>query len=296
MNHTDCTTGYKVCIQMIVAVLLVVSACNLVAASPDKKTVRFAVIGDYGSGSKRARNVADLVKSLKPDFITTVGDNNYPAGSADTIDKNIGQFYHAYIYPYKGKYGPGAGVNRFFPIPGHRDWDSDRLQPYLDYFQLPGNEHYYDFTAGPVHFFMLDTDPRTPDGADIDSVQARWLQKKLSSSTAPWKLVYSSHAPYTSHKVADIERMRWPFAKWGADAVLSGYFHVYERLSIDGIPYFINGAGGSTISEFGKTDPASKVRLQYELGAMLVTADPVTIRFEYYNIDGQILDRYSIKK
>ena len=24
--------------------------------------------------------------------------------------------------------------------------------PYLDYFTLPGNERYYDFTWGPVHF------------------------------------------------------------------------------------------------------------------------------------------------
>jgi len=71
---------------------------------------------------------------------------------------------------------------------------------------------------------------------------------------------------------------------------------VYERLRIDGIPYFINGAGGSGISEFGKTDPASKIRLQYELGAMIVTADAKTIRFEYFNIDGEKLDNLLIHK
>src|SRR6266850_2627455 len=128
---------------------------------PPKGTIRFAVIGDYGSGSPQERDVALMIDSWKPDLITTVGDNNYPTGAAETIDQNIGRFFHAYISPYKGRYGPGATTNRFFPIPGHRDWDSpDGLQPYLHYFTLPGNERYSDFVWGPVHFFMLDTDER----------------------------------------------------------------------------------------------------------------------------------------
>jgi hypothetical protein len=40
-----------------------------------------------------------LVLSWQPEFILTLGDNNYPVGSPETIDANIGQFYHAYIYP-----------------------------------------------------------------------------------------------------------------------------------------------------------------------------------------------------
>jgi len=125
---------------------------------PPKGTIRFAVIGDYGSGNHVERDVAQMVESWKPDFIATVGDNNYPIGEAETIDQNIGKFFHAYISPYKGNYGTGATTNRFFPIIGHRDWDSPNgLQPYLDYFSLPGNERYYEFVWGPVHFFMLDT-------------------------------------------------------------------------------------------------------------------------------------------
>jgi len=125
---------------------------------PPKGTLRFAVIGDYGSGSHVERDVAQMVKSWKPDFIATVGDNNYPIGETETIDQNIGRYFHEYISPYKGNYGTGATTNRFFPIIGHRDWDSPNgLQPYLDYFSLPGNERYYEFVWGPVHFFMLDT-------------------------------------------------------------------------------------------------------------------------------------------
>src|SRR5262249_24546019 len=69
--------------------------------------VRFAVIGDYGAASLAEQLVADAVRSWSPDFIITTGDNNYPAGEAATIDRNIGYYYHDFIYPYVGSYGPG---------------------------------------------------------------------------------------------------------------------------------------------------------------------------------------------
>jgi hypothetical protein len=264
--------------------------------STDTYTIRFAAIGDYGSCNKREWDVAQLVKSWNPDFITTLGDNNYPYGSAETIDRNIGLFFREYIAPYKGIYGPGAATNRFFPIPGHRDWDTDELQPYLDYFTLPGNERYYDFVWGPIHFFMLDTDEREPDGATASSVQGSWLQRKLAESKSPWKLVFAHHAPYTSHTVDDIRRMRWPFKSWGAHAILSGFYHVYERLSVDGIPYFVNGSGGAWVSNFGEIDPHSQLRYNEDNGAMLVEASDKEITFRFINRKGKIVDLYTIHK
>jgi tartrate-resistant acid phosphatase type 5 len=263
-----------------------------------KGTIRFAVIGDYGSGSFRARDVALMIDSWKPDFVATVGDNNYPKGEAETIDENIGKFYHAYIWPYKGEYGPGAeSTNRFFPIPGHTDWDSpDGLRPYLDYFTLPGNERYYEFVRGSVHFFMLDTDQRDPDGASATSTRGRWLERKLAESRARWKLVFAHHAPYTSHAVPDIEYMRWPFKAWGADAVLSGFYHVYERLLVDGLPYFVNGAGGTWISHFGEIDLRSQFRYREEFGAQLIDANEVQITFRFVNRLGRIIDEYTLQK
>ena len=267
---------------------------------PPKGTIRFAVIGDYGSGTPYERDVALMIDSWKPEFIATVGDNNYygdKPGTAETIDRNIGQFYHAYISPYKGQYGPGAATNRFFPIIGHADWDSPTgLQPYLDYFSLPGNERYYDVIWGPVHLFMLDTDEREPDGASATSVQARWLARQLAESNAPWKLVFAHHAPYTSHKVPDIEYMRWPFKTWGADAVLSGYYHVYERLLVDDLPYFVNGAGGTWTSFFGEVDAHSQFRYREEFGAMLIDASDTRVTFRFVNRVGKIVDEYVMTK
>ena len=259
--------------------------------------IRFAVIGDYGSGDRVEKEVAQMVESWKPDFITTVGDNNYPTGQAETIDQNVGRFFHAYISPYKGNYGAGATTNRFFPSIGHRDWDSPQgLQPYLDYFELPGNERYYDFAWGPLHFFMLDTDEREPDGVTATSIQARWLERKLAESEASWKLVFAHHAPYASGRVPDFAHMRWPFRAWGADAVLSGFFHFYERLSVDGIPYFVNGMGGAYISGFGETDAHSRVRYDADNGAMLIDAVDGRITFRFVDRSGRIVDEYALQK
>ena len=259
-------------------------------------SIRFAVIGDYGSGTPREWDVALVVDSWNPNFVATVGDNNYPAGSRDTIDENIGRFYHRYIAGYRGRYGEGARENRFFPIPGHIDWDGEALAPYLEYFSLPGNERYYEFERGPVHFFMLDTDEREPDGATVGSVQARWLRRQLGESNAPWKLVFAHHAPFTSHTVEDVERMRWPFKEWGADAVLSGYYHVYERLEVDGLPYFVNGVGGSWHSHFGAIDPASRFRYNDDFGVMVVDADDSRMLFRFIDSNGKILDRLVLDK
>src|SRR5205085_740845 len=74
-------------------------------ASSKPNTIRFAVIGDFGANSQSEADVAALVHSWNPDFITTNGDNNYPLGQSTTIDANVGQYYHDFIFPYLGSYG-----------------------------------------------------------------------------------------------------------------------------------------------------------------------------------------------
>src|SRR2546428_4608501 len=199
-------------------------------AIPAGTTVRFAHIGDYGSGSSNENRVANLVKGWNPDFIVTAGDNNYPHGEASTIDANIGQFYQSYIGNYKGSYGPGSATNRFWPSLGNHDFDVGD-QPYLDYFTLPNNERYYDvvFGEGLVHLFVIDSDDNEPDGNTSTSVQASWLKNALAASTACFNLVDFHHPPYTSGSVGSMAVMQWPFPSWGADMVLAGHAHVYER-------------------------------------------------------------------
>ena len=198
-------------------------------------TVRFAVIGDYGSAGQPEADVAALVTSWSPEFIVTTGDNNYDTGSANTIDPNIGQYYHEFIFPYTGSYSPSATLNRFFPVLGNHDWDSTTAnQPYLDYFTLPNNERYYDVLKSSVQLFMLDSDSREPDGITSTSVQAQWLQTRLVASTAPWKLVFLHHAPYSSSSGhGSYPIVQWPYQTWGASAVIAGHDPVsYTHLTL----------------------------------------------------------------
>jgi tartrate-resistant acid phosphatase type 5 len=256
--------------------------------------IRFGVIGDFGEGNQAEQDVADLVKSWNPDFVITVGDNNYPIGSAETIDQHIGKYYHEYIYPYHGAYGPGAETLRFFPTLGNHDWDSFQAQPYLEYFELPANERYYDFTWGPVYFVALDSDSRDPDGVSASSPQAQWAQERLASSRSSWKVVYFHAAPYSSGTHGPTEWMRWPFAQWGASAVLTGHDHTYERLSIDGIPYFVNGLGGGPIYAFHQVSQGSQFRYNEDYGAMLATADATQMTFQFFNRRGELIDSTQI--
>ena len=262
-------------------------------------TVVFATIGDFGQAGPGAEAVSMLIDSWEVDFIITLGDNNYPNGEAETIDENIGQYYSAYIYPYVGQYAPESTpeVNRFFPSLGNHDYyGPDGAQPYLDYFELPGNERYYDFEWGPLHLFALNSDFNEPDGLGANSVQGQWLQEQLAASTAPWKLVYFHAAPYSSGNHGSSQWMRWPYLTWGADAVLAAHDHHYERLLIDGLPYFVNGLGGGAIYGFGEIVPGSEVRFTGTHGAMRVEASAESITFEFVTADGELIDSYTMAK
>jgi hypothetical protein len=252
--------------------------------------IRFAVIGDYGLAGDDLAAVAALVKSWRVDFIITTGDNNYPFGEAETIDENIGQYFHRFISPYEGSYGEPTTRNRFFPSLGNHDWYQPNAQPYLDYFELPGNERYYQFTWGMVDFFALDSDWNEPDGIGKNSIQAAWLKDALAASQARWQLVYFHLPPYSSGDHGPTLHMRWPFNEWGVDAVLTGHDHDYERLQVDGLLYFVNGLGGGARYGFGEISEGSQVRYQARHGAMLVVATHQEITFSFINVDGEVID------
>ncbi len=291
---------FFVLIGMIgLVVFLAISGLRPSVPAEAQAGVRFAVIGDYGVDTSDEAAVAAMIKSWNPDFIITVGDNNYPSGEASTIDRQVGQYFHEYIYPYTGSYGAGATFNRFFPTLGNHDWDSPGAAPYLAYFTLPGNERYYDFVQGPVHFFAIDSDPREPDGATSISTQATWLSNALANSTSTWNLVYFHHPPYSSGEShGDSYWMQWPFQAWGASAVLSGHDHDYEKIVLNGLPYFVVGLGGRDIGTFPAAYvPGSEAHYNEAHGAMLVDATTTEITFSFYSIagGGTLIDSYSLQ-
>jgi hypothetical protein len=161
-----------------------------------QRTLCVAVIGDFGGDTPAEGQVAAIVQGFQPDLVVTVGDNNFPDGAADTIDRNIGKYYAKYIAPYHGAFGPGASSNRFFPALGNHDWRTAGAKPYLDYFELPGNERYYELERGDVHLFFVDSDPHEPDGITRDSVQAHGCATRCAQARHRW--VFFHHPPYSS--------------------------------------------------------------------------------------------------
>jgi tartrate-resistant acid phosphatase type 5 len=281
---------------------------TLVAGLPGQGAdIVIGVIGDFGSaalsqdGYANELAVSRLVKSWKPEFIITVGDNNYPTNGAETIDFNIGQFYHEFIHPYHGAYGAGASSNRFFPCIGNHDWGlglfgSNVLKPYLDYFTLPGNERYYTHRHGNVEIFAVSSDPMEPDGNTATSKQALWLRQALAASTATWRLVYFHNPPYSSGYwhgtyTGESTNMAWPFREWGATAVLSGHDHLYERVFTNGLTYFVVGTGGDRLDRF-RPPPVAGSIMGYNSthGALRIDATETNLHFRFYNVRQQLID------
>jgi tartrate-resistant acid phosphatase type 5 len=216
-------------------------------------------------------------------------------GSDSTIDDNIGQYYHQYIYPYHGSYGEGSFENKFFPALGNHDLATQNGQPYFDYFELPGNERYYDFILGNVHCFIINSDSSEMDGVDENSIQANWLKNALqNSSPQMWKVVYFHHPPYSSGPRGSNIYMQWPFKKWGTHIVLSGHEHNFERLFADSVTYFVNGLGGRSIYTFLDVIPESVFRYCENYGAMLIESFQTELICKFINIEGTLVDSIKI--
>ncbi|MFN8382104.1 MAG: metallophosphoesterase [Anaerolineales bacterium] len=280
---------------LIIFLAILLSATQSLPAQAQSDKIVFAVIGDYGLAGQNEADVANLVKSWNPGFIVTLGDNNYDNGAAWSIDQNIGQYYHDYIYPYTGKYGAGSPVRRFFPSLGNHDYGGDTdANAYFKYFGFYKQESFYDVIQGPVHFFIVNSNKEEPDGYTSTSTQAKWLKKTMLASTSPFNVVVFHHPPYSSGRHGSNEYMRWPFKEWGADVVLSGHDHIYERLLVNGLPYFVNGIGGAELYNFDVIVPESQVRYNQDFGAMRVEASSTTMKFQMITRTGVVVDEYVI--
>lgn len=266
-------------------------------ATPQPRQALFAIIGDFGWAGPEEESVANLIKGWGVDFIVTTGDNNYPTGNYTTIDKNIGQYYHEYMRHTTSEYGPMAERNRFWPVIGNHDTDIDLGQPYFDYFVLPGNERYYLVEEGPVRIFAVNSVPWIEeDGVHPDSMQAIWLRDQLAASPDTWNLIFFHHPAYSSGYKGPSTWMRWPFQEWGAHAVFNGHNHVYERIMINGFPYFTNGLGGGPRYAFDVIDPNSQSRFNMEHGAQRVEATDTAISIAFITASGEVIETYEMTK
>jgi hypothetical protein len=284
------------------------------AASGTPLTI--AVIGDYGGDNGGEYRLADLVARWKPDAVATVGDNLYPTPSTvtgtDKYDLVVGKFFCQFLAgvpagPYCN--GRQSAVNRFFPATGNHDYSDGPIANYLAYFSLPGrgvtsefptgSDQYYDVVLGPVHLFFIDSQltegafPAAPTFAE----QKAWLQRSMAAATEPWKLVLFHHPAYSSGSTyGSTPEMQWPFGEWGADMVLSGHHHSYERIVRSDTTYFVVGLGGASRFPFDPPIPGSEVRFNDDEGALRLTATDTSLVAEFITTSNVLIDRYTLTK
>jgi len=102
-----------------------------------------------------------------------------------------------------------------------------------------GSERYYSFDRGNIHFVCLDsTTPGNYNNVAGSGGMMDWLVNDLKATTARWIIAYFHQAPYSvgshaSDSEAEMTSMRANFCPvleaYGADLVLAGHSHTYER-------------------------------------------------------------------
>jgi hypothetical protein len=238
-----------------------------------------AVIGDFGSGMPAERQVANLVARARPTTIVTTGDNVYSSAGYPTL---VGDYY-----------GRWVKKRQFLPSTGNHDY-AQGIAAFDAYFGAITGRRVYEAVRGDVAFFVLDSQGALSSPASL-ARQRAWLRSTLSGSTARWKVVVLHHPPYSSGIAhGSSPQFRWPFAAWGADLVLSGHEHSYERLLTGGITYVVDGSGGKDLYALGSPLPGSRARDDADYGALFLTPGAAALQGEFRAVSGRVVDRFSL--
>ena len=246
----------------------------------ENKSVRFAVIGDSGTGEPAQFQVAQEMESYRKaagfDFVVMLGDNIYGGHSARDFEQK-------FELPYKPLLD--AGVKFYASLGNHDDPNEERLyKP----FNMSG-ERYYNFKKGNVEFFALDS-------TYMDPRQLDWLEKGLRNSSADWKICFFHHPLYSDGKFhgpdTNLRSQLAPlFLKYGVNVVLSGHEHVYERIKPEqGIYYFVLGNSGQLRLHNLRPSSDMQTGLDTDQGFMLVEISHDKLYFQTISRAGKTVD------
>jgi hypothetical protein len=208
-----------------------------------------------------------------PGIVFTAGDNAYPSGT----DRDFDRCYNV---------GWGRHRERTRPAPGNHEYRSGSADPYFDYFgERAGPRHlgWYSYDAGDWHVVVLNSNC-SEVGCRRGSDQEQWLRADLAAHPAACTLAYWHHPRFSSGMHGNHDRVKdfWDaLYEAGADVVVSGHDHDYERFApmtpdgeLDtarGIREFVVGTGGGDLRPFEQTVPNSEVRESGTFGVLKLT-------------------------
>jgi hypothetical protein len=196
-------------------------------------SVRFAVIGDSGSGDKYQYEVARQMEAVHEKFpfrfVIMLGDNITGGHSPKDIDRKFEE-------PYQGLLDGGV---KFYACLGNHDRTRERFYRPFNM----GGKSYYSFKRANASFFALDSIYMNP--AQLD-----WIETNLQHADTAWKICFFHYPLYSDGRThgpdMELRRLLVPiFVRYGVNVVFSGHDHVYERIKPqNGIYYFVEGSSG----------------------------------------------------
>jgi 3',5'-cyclic AMP phosphodiesterase CpdA len=243
-------------------------------------SVRFAVIGDTGSGTDKQREVGNMMARYRAafpfEFVLMMGDNMYGGEAPADFEKKFAEPYKALL----------DNKVKFYASLGNHD---EALQTNYTNFNMNGKE-YYRFKKGNVAFYALNSNY-------MDKKQVEWLESELSKDTSEWKVCFFHHPPYSSAKAhgsdPQLREVVEPiFLKYGVNVVLTGHDHVYERIKPQkGIYYFVSGAGGKLrTGDVKDTSPITEKSYDRDLHFMLFEVAGDQMYFQAISRTGETID------
>jgi hypothetical protein len=246
----------------------------------------FVGAGDIANCSRSTDEATAQLLDNIPGTVFTIGDNAYPASS--TADLN-------------NCYAPtwGRHKSRTHPTVGDNDYDTAGAAGYYNYFGAAAGDPsrgYYSYNLGAWHIIHLNGECGS---CKATSPQGQWLAADLAANPRAC-IAALHHEPLFSSKGGDSDlRAFWNLLyAAGADIVLSGHRHNYERFArqsptgvadpVRGIRQFVVGTGGTSLSSFGSTVAAnSQIRNDRTHGVLRLTLNPTSYDWQFVPIAGQ---------
>ena len=248
---------------------------------PNKEdSVRFVVIGDTGTGTNQQLELAQVMLRYRQafpfEFVLMMGDNMY--GSEKAVD---------YKQKFENIYRPLLDQKvKFYAALGNHDESNQR---FYEFFNMEGQE-YYRFKKGNISFYSLNSNY-------MDKKQVDWLNEKLATDTATWKIAFFHHPPYSSGgKHGSDTKLRQIvepiFVKHGMTVVFTGHEHFYERIKPQkGIYYFISGSGGKLRKgDVKEGSPLTEKAYDGDMSFMLIEINDRQMHFQVISRTGETVD------
>ena len=221
---------------------------------------------------------AALLQSLAPAAIAALGDLQYPDGA---------------LAHFRASFEPSWGRLRplLRPVPGNHEYQTKAAAGYFAYFGAAAGDAstgYYSYDLGAWHIVALNSSSGcSPVPCAAGSAQERWLRADLAAHPSRCVLAYWHHPRFSSGAHGDEPAVRdlWrALHEAGADVVLAGHDHDYERFAPQdpegradparGLRQFVVGTGGAHLRALGKPRPNSEVRDATSHGVLALTLRP----------------------